>query len=355
MGGFGSGGSYRGTEEKFSVYKSTDPSADETAAAAERERIAADRVARIMESRARIEAENPVESEVRSTVGLYDRRMVRNRITRPDSSAREITVWIVDNSGSNRVVADRIRLISGQMLATMGIILGKDVQLAIIYGSDHSDGSGYRQDVDFLNPDAKGDRVLYSTTHDVFGASGGDDAEAFECLLRDASAIDFGHVSKEKRHLILVTDVVGHGMGMHDDHGCVHRVDYRRSIEDVYRTYGTFQVIGTGTTERIGNLQRQFLHADRVDMDFLNMRFIRDMEHRLGMISNAMLFLMARNQGTQVAKTFLSFLYEKWLSNPVFGQDTDLRARDAIKQFFQFIEGMTPDLQQEWEEEIFGD
>lgn len=353
----GSGSSYRGTKERYSSYapppsgrsSTRDPEADR--------RAEEERTSRVRGERAKASTAPPPredQREKRDTRGLYDRRLVRNRITRPDAGAHAVTVLLIDNSGSNRVVAERMRESSGYMLATMGTILGKQCQVATIYGSDHGDGSGYRQDVDFIFPTEEGDRILFSTTHDVHNASGGDEAEAFECLLHETCDIDFGHIAVPNRHLILATDVVGHGMGMHSDDGCRLR-DWRQSVERVYGTFGTFQVIGTGESESMGKLQAKFLRPERVALDLLDMSAIRDTRHRLGIIPNAALFLMARNDGPQTVKVFLQFLYEKWLSDPVFGQDTDLRARDAIRRFFKYVEGMNPEMEAEWARAIFVD
>lgn len=291
----------------------------------------------------------------RDTTGIYDRSLVRSRITRPHADAQGVRLLIVDNSGSNKDVATRIRETSGDLLATMGIVLEKRQQLAIVYGSDHCDGDRYRQDVDFHYPNEEGDRILFSTTHHVRGASGGDEAEAFECLLDDVCGIDFGHVAKADRQLILVTDVVGHGMGMHSDDGCPHGRDWRASVARVYETFGTFQVIGTSASETMGRLQAKFLRPERVALDLLDLSAIRSTEHRLGIIPNAAMFLMARNDGMQSAKTFLKLLYEKWLRTSLFGQESDLRAREAIARFFPYVEGMTPELKVTWAEEIFAD
>lgn len=352
-----SGNSYRGTEERYSAYDRSSGWGSSAPDPTTERRRTEERTSRVREERAKASTAPPPREETRErrdTRSLYDHGLVRNRITRPDPGAHKATILLIDNSGSNRVVAERLRESSGYMLATMGTIVGKQAQVATIYGSDHGDGSGYRQDVDFVYPTEAGDRILFSTTHDVRGASGGDEAEAFECLLWDACDIDFGHLKKEDRHLILATDVVGHGMGMHSDDGCARR-DWRQSVKRVYDTFGTFQVIGTGESETMGRLQAKFLNPGRVPFDLLDFCTIREPRHRLGIIPNAALFLMARNEGIQTAKVFLQFLYEKWLSDPIFGQDTDLRARDAIRRFFKFIEGMTPEMEQEWERAIFVD
>ena len=325
---------------------------------AEQKRREAERAERVREERERAKKAPPPHErtrEQRDTRGLYDPSLVRNKITRPDPSARSITILMIDNSGSNRIVAERMRQSSGYILSSMGIILGKSVQLATIYGSDHRDGHGYRQDVDFIYPTEEGDRVMFSTTHHVQDANGHDEAEAFECLLWEACDINFGHLSKEKRHLILATDVVAHGMGLHDDDGCPYGRRWQDSVARVRETFGTFQVIGTSTGTNMGKRQAQFLLPDRVRYDLLDMSEIRSMEHRLGIIPSAALFLMARNDGNQIAQTLLQFLYEKWLSDPIFGQDTDMRAREAIARFFPYVEGMCPQMQGEWEEVIFRD
>jgi len=46
---------------------------------------------------------------------------------------------------------------------------------------------------------------------------------------------------------------------------------------------------------------------------------------------------VARRRGIQSLEGFLSRLYEKWLTDPVFGNQTDTRAKEAIVRFAQFI------------------
>lgn len=366
-----SGNSYKSTKDDYRDYApsrswSSPPPPDPAVARrlreeeeAERARRDAERAERLRVEREKLNSAPPPgasKREKRDTSDLYDRSLVRGRITRPDSLAQSATIVLTDNSGSNARVAKRVRDSSGYMLGTMGVAIGDRTQLAMIYGSDHCDGIKYRQDVDFLYPNENGDRVMYSTTSHVREADGDDAAEAFECLLWEACDIDFGHLKQEDRHLILVTDVVGHGMGIGrlglSDYGC-SRHDWKKSVERVYATYGTFQVVGTGSNEAMGDLQRQFLHEDRRFLDLIDLSAIETLEHRLGIVPNAVLFLMARNLGPQATINFLKLLYEKWLRDPVFGHNTDLQAQEAIARFFKYIEGNNEELRRTWAKEIF--
>lgn len=366
-----SGRSYGSTREESRAYEqprswSSPPPSDPTEArrlreqeAAEQARRDEERAKRLRDERERVKSAPPpgaAKRERRDTSDLYDRSLVRDCITRPDPLAQSATVVLTDNSGSNARVAKRVRDSSGYMLGTMGVAIGDRTQLAMIYGSDHCDGSKYRQDVDFLYPNENGDRTMFSTTSHVREADGGDAAEAFECLLWEACDIDFGHLRQEDRHLILVTDVVGHGMGIErlglGDDGCrLH--DWRKSVERVYATYGTFQVVGTSSNQAMGDLQRQFLREDRRFLDLVDLSAIETLEHRLGIVPNAVLFLMARNLGPQATINFLKLLYEKWLRDPVFGHNTDLQAQEAIIRFFKYIEGNNEELRRAWAKEIF--
>ncbi len=371
----GSGSSYRGTTSTYDTYErpsswSAPPPPDpaearrarEAEEAAEAERETARR-RRVEEARKRTEsAKPPPRSAPRDDKrSLYDASLARNRITRPDPLAESATIVIVDNSSSNSEVATRMRETSGYILGVLGKVAGERSQMALLFGSDHCDGHAMRYDVDFLAPSELGERVMTSSIFHVHGAGGGDDAEAFECFLHDVCDVDFGGVAKPDRHLILATDMVAHGMGLRErglgsDHGCPSGRDWRASVRRVNETFGTFQVIATGTSSGIAELQRQFLSRERVAFDHIDLSAVREMEHRLGIVPNVVLFLAARNRfGSQGAKFFLKFLYEKWLDSPIFGQDTDMRARDAISRFFKYVEGMNPEMEREWQKDIFAD
>lgn len=341
---------YRRSSEGGSSFYSDD--------AAARQRAEEARRARVRESRRRIEEEPPPPSrgsrrkqEHARHDTAYDHASVRDQITQPPKEADRLHTLLLDNSGSNRVIAEHFRRGSGYLMAMLEAI-DPSGALAIIYFSDHCDGPRIRQDVDFVMAGEEGNKILYSTTYHVRGASGGDAAEAIECMLHDVCDIDFAQIPQDRRHLYLVTDVVGHGMGMRDDQGCPYRRDWRESVRRVGETFGSFQVVGCSRYESEGKLQEQFLAEDRVQWDLINLSNVKSDEHRLPLTLNAFLFFLARNLGTQVVTVFLMGLYEKWLNEPIFGQQTDTKARDQIGQFLSWLE-VDPEVRQEIEERIF--
>lgn len=210
-------------------------------------------------------------------------------------------------------------------------------QVAFMYYSDHCDGDAINQEVDFVSPDEVGDKVLYSTLRHVKPASGGDAAEAFECALYEACDINF--CSSENQHLYLVTDEVAHGMGEENDNGCPIQRFWKDSVRRVNDTYDTFEVVGCSSIERIVKLQEQFIQKpDRVKYDLIDFASIDDERHRKAIVGNALLFLIARKTGIQTVELFLSFLYEKWIEEHIFGRETDERAKEAIRSFGKYIE-----------------
>jgi hypothetical protein len=273
--------------------------------------------------------------EKRETDGLYDKKLVRLGFTRPAEGVKRVHILLVDNSGSNRVIAAFLRESTGYLAAVMNII-DPQSQIAIDFFSDHCDGERIEQIVDFVTPDKKGDKILYSTCRHIYPAYGGDEAEAIECVLWNVCDVDFGEV--EEKHLYLVTDVVGHGMGMHSDDGCPFQRDWRRSLERVKETFASFEVVGCGDSPKIGELQKKFLEPDRMAYDFIDLSAIREHTHRLGIVGNAFLFLVARHRGQQNSEIFLSTLYEKWVTDPVFGANTDISAREGICRFVKYLE-----------------
>lgn len=272
----------------------------------------------------------------KDTHDLYDARCVKNRITRPKAGVAEINVVAIDNSGSNKAIADHVKA-SSEYLNTGISSIAPNSQTAYVYFSDHCDGSLLMQEVEFVPTGEEGDKILYSTTYHVRGANGGDEPEAIECVLKRVCEIDFGD-AKIKR-LYLVTDVVGHGMGMSGDGGCPHQQNWRKSVELVRKTFDSFEVIGCGADQEVSELQKQFLTPDRVALDLIDLSAIRETRHRQAITANALLFLMARHQGPQMVQMFLSTLYEKWLGEPqVFKEFTDSKAREMIRRFLKYID-----------------
>jgi hypothetical protein len=233
--------------------------------------------------------------------------------------------------------------------------LDPQAQIAFIFFSDHCDGRNLRQDADWVTPDEEGDAIMFASIDAIRNADGGDEPEAIECILHMAAALDFGHVAKKDRHLYLVTDVVAHGMGMRGDGGCPTHDDsfWRTALQEVNDTFGTFQVIGTADNQSAARLQCQFItDPTRLAFDFLDVSDVRSHEHRCGITGNAVLFLIARNRSPQAVEGFLLALFEKWLTEPLFGANTELNAREAIKRFMRFLE-MSDEEKKRLEEKIF--
>jgi hypothetical protein len=264
-----------------------------------------------------------------------DEGKIRLGITKPSATAKRVHIFLVDNSGSNRLIAAGLRESSGYLSAVHGII-DSESDFATVFFSDHCDGPRIMQEVDYVPPTPEGDLILLSTISVIFPADGGDYPEAIECALKRACELDFG--AALTKHLYLVSDEVAHGMGEEDDAGCPDQVNWRDELEKVRNTFDTFEVIGCGASSRVAELQKQFLTPERLAYDFIDLSAIKEHQHRLGITANALLFLVARKKGMQMIEVFLGGLYEKWLASPVFGTDTEMRAKEAIRRFGKYIE-----------------
>jgi hypothetical protein len=302
---------------------------------AERRRAEEERAERVAEARKRIDEGRVGPREVRRHEEVYDPSLARNAITTPAADAKRVHVVLIDNSGSNRRIADHLKQSSGYLLAALGAI-DPESQVAFVYFSDHCDGPLVAQEVDYVSPDAKGDKVLHSSIAHVRPAGGGDEPEAIECALWDACDLDFGHV--QERHLYLVTDVVAHGMGLRGDDGCPKGRSWKEAIDRIRTTYRSFEVIGCGSDPHAAKLQEKFVAPERLSLDLIDLSAIPTHEHRCGITGNALLFLVARHRGLQNVEAFLMTLYEKWLAEPIFGANTDLGAREAIARFTKYLD-----------------
>lgn len=271
-----------------------------------------------------------------------DPRKVRLGITKPTATAKRVHIFLVDNSGSNRLIAAGLRESSGYLSAVHGII-DPESDFATIFFSDHCDGPRIMQEVDYVPPTPEGDLILLSTISRIIPADGGDYPEAIECALKRACELDFG--SAVTKHLYLVSDEVAHGMGEEGDRGCPDQVNWRDELEKVRKTFDTFEVIGCGSVTRVAELQKQFLTPERLPYDFIDLSAIKEHQHRLGITANALLFLVARKKGMQMIEVFLGGLYEKWLASPVFGTDTEMRAKEAIRRFGKYIEAPAEEIE----------
>lgn len=352
-----SGGSYKsysGSSSTYRSYSDSFRSSDE----AELERARKARDHRLRESRdrdemlrrqrEREEAERKRkqrEKEERSR-GVEDTRfdasLVRDKITRPKDGVKRIHIVAVDNSGSNRAIAAHIRSACGYFNGFLNII-DPESQIAIVYFSDHCDGDRIRQDVDFFQPGAKSEQVLFSTTHRVEGAGGGDFPEAIECVLHEMCRVDFNDATE--RHLYLITDAMPHGMGYPSDNGCPEQRDWAMTHAAIQDTFTSFTMVGCGDDARVLDYQERMLSPERLAYDLIDLSGINSAQHRRGITVNAFLFLVARNIGLQAVELFLSMLYEKWLDEPIFGVHTDTEARKAILRFFKYLEADTETLE----------
>ncbi len=274
--------------------------------------------------------------EVRDEREVYDKSLVKLKVTAPDEKAERVHVVLIDNSGSNRAIAEHLKRSSGYLLAVLKAI-DPGSRICFIYFSDHCDGPRILQPVDYVAPDEKGDKILHSSISHIAAADGGDAPEAIECALWEACDLPFGHV--QDRRLYLVTDVVAHGMGLRGDDGCPRHRDWRKSLERVHETYRSLEVVGCGAERDCAELQKKFiLDVKRLPYDLIDLSSIQTHEHRCGITGNALLFLIARHQGNQTVEAFLMTLYEKWLKEPIFGANTDMNAREAIRRFGKYVE-----------------
>jgi len=264
-----------------------------------------------------------------------DPKLVRLGITKPATTAKRVHIFMIDNSGSNSAIADGLRKSSGYLSAVHGVI-DPDSDFATIFFSDHCDGSRLMQEADYVSPTPEGDLILLSTISRIIPAGGGDAPEAIECAMKRACELDFG--AALTKHLYLVSDEVAHGMGERGDDGCPFQVNWFDQLVKVRETYDTFEVIGCGDVARVAELQKQFLAPERLAFDFIDLSAIEEHQHRLGITANAILFLVARKQGIQMVEVFLAGLYEKWLSSPVFGKNTETKAKEAIRRFGKYLE-----------------
>lgn len=346
-----SGSSYNDTKGRsttYESYRSSDSSARSRAVAEHRERVVASK-----EKIARGEVERPP-TVSRDVQVLRDPSAARNRITSPSATARQSVVVLVDNSGSNRVIAEHLRNTSGHLMAFLRTI-DPDAEIAFIYFSDHGDGSRMLQYSDFVPPTERGDKILYNSLLAISTAGGADIPEAIECAFLEAARINHAQIPVAKRTLILVTDSVAHGMGYHsddnhprsdDDDGCPDQVSWRDSLAQVRKAYGKFILIGSGSDPSMRRLQMKFFegHEESVGSDFMDLSDIQSSIHRNGIVGNSILFILARNGGKQVVPGFLANLYAKWLANPLFGEDTDYLAQVRIRHMAEtYLQGMMSD------------
>lgn len=274
----------------------------------------------------------------------YSEEFIRNTFTKPHPGVKRIYLALIDNSGSNRVIANHFRNSTNYLRLNLKLI-DPEAQFGFVYFSDHCDGENWWQAIDWISPDEEGEKILISTLFHVEDADGKDAPEAHECVLWDVCKLDFGDATK--KHLILISDVVGHDMGMRGDRGCRNQRDWRDSLKKVDETFSAFEMIGCGDDPDVAELQKQFisyLHPELLSKNLLNLSYIKNPEYRLGIVLNAFLFVVARHGGMQTIEGFLARLYEKWISDPIFGQDTDERAKEAIIRFAKFIPGQSDEI-----------
>lgn len=304
---------------------------------AERRRAENERKRRLEARRVEIDEGRTAKPVARDTRQVYDRSAIKKKITAPPASAKRLHIVLIDNSGSNKEIAAHLRNTSGYLLSILSVI-DPESAIAWDYFSDHGDGPGLMQEIDYVTPDEAGDKIMHSTLRHVTPAGGGDFPEAIECALWSACEIDFGSVPKDQRFLYLVTDSVAHGMGMSGDNQCPDQRSWESSVERVGETFGRFTLVGCTDDKKVAKLQAKFLDPARLEYDLIDLSAIKSLEHRMAITGNALLFLIARQRGLQTVGMFLMTLYEKWLSEPIFGQETDLNAREGVRRFLKYIE-----------------
>jgi hypothetical protein len=305
----------------------------------ERARLLAERRDRVEAARGEVTEKSARPRPKRNVRDLYQEGAVHKLITRPAPGVKRVYIVLIDNSGSNQTIANHFRNSTNYLRVNLGVI-DPEAQYVFVYFSDHRDRQLWWQPVDYISPTEEGEVILTSTLFHVEDANGQDAPEAHECALRDICRIDFGDATE--RHLILVSDVVGHGMGMHDDEGCPNQQSWQESLDLVEKTFTSFEVIGCGDESWVADLQQKFIsykHPELLAQNFVSLAHIKEHQYRLGIVLNAFLLLVARHQGMQGIEGFLSRLYEKWLEDPIFGGDTDRRAKEAILRFGKYLPG----------------
>jgi len=330
-----SGGTYdRNETYREESYTSADSDA-------ERRRLLAKREERIKGFRSEIGEKADKPRPTRDVRRDYNAEYVRKAVTQPAPGVKRVYVVLIDNSGSNQKIANHFRNSTNYLRVNLGLV-DPEAQYVFVYFSDHCDGDQWWQAVDYISPTLEGEKVMTSTLFHIDDADGGDRPEAHECALLDACGFNFGEVTE--RHLILISDVTGHGMGMQGDNGCRYQRDWQTSLDNVEKIYQTFEMIGCGDDPDVAELQQQFIayqHPELLKMNFISLAHIKNSGHRLGIVLNAFLFLVARHRGMQTVEGFLSRLYEKWINDPVFGGDTDRRAKEAILRFAKYVPGQS--------------
>ncbi|MFA6429807.1 MAG: hypothetical protein WCV84_04910 [Patescibacteria group bacterium] len=281
-------------------------------------------------AKARVERKEPI-----------DLSLACNELTTPPPKvATECHLALVDNSGSNEEIARSLRTGSGYLMAIYEILASLGA-FGTVFFSDHCDGARLFQDVGWVMPGERGAKILEASIAKVQPAGGGDAPEAIECALKRAAELDFGHIEKRSRHLYLVTDEVAHNMGYprSEDDGCPHQVSWRRSLELVHETFGTFQVIASGCDRKTFELQKQFIAPERRRFDLMDFATSRlSDEERCRLVANGLLFQVAKNRGQQTVGAFLMTLAEKWLAEPQYGCNTVARARSQIRDFIDYLD-----------------
>lgn len=346
----GSSSSY-GSADRFESYSHGLLSEDSS----EREAVKSARSAEVKHARERVlrgdHAPTAAPRSASALEALRDDRAVATRITRPDHAAQRAYVVLVDNSGSNRSIAEHLKGASGYLTGMLKAVDG-GARVAFVYFSDHSDGDLCMQEADFVAPTPEGDKQLYNTMLKTLGAGGDDIPEAIECAVMRATEVDFAHVPRDRRTLILVTDSVPHGMeGFaatgERDNGCPRQVSWRAAMAAAREVYGEFVLVGSGKDPAMRGFQRRLFEtspgvedAEAVGRNFIDLSGIPEARHRNGIVGNALLFVMARACGKQTVEAFLGNLYAKWLENPIFGDDTDRRARERIRSFGLYLRHM---------------
>jgi hypothetical protein len=315
--------------------------------AEERSELEHDRTLRIEESKSEIASKSLHARPTRDPKENYSKEHVRLVMTKPDPKVKRIYVCLIDNSGSNRAISNHIKHSSNYLRVNLELI-DPEAQFAFIYFSDHCDEEQWWQPIDWIFPSSEGEKILTSTLFHVVDVHGGDEPEAHECAFWDACDLNFGKA--EKKHLILISDVTGHNMGMEKterDDGCINQRDWHKSLGRVDETYSTFEMIGCGNDLHVAKLQEKFIslyHPELLAKNLISLSYLKDPLHRLGIVPNAFLFLVARHGGPQVVEAFLARLYEKWIDDPIFGKDTDMRAKEAILRFSKFIPSQREDV-----------
>lgn len=135
-----------------------------------------------------------------------------------------------------------------------------DMQIAFVGIGDHGDSP-------LMQPTAFSDnvQVLKSHLESIINTSGGDIAEAFECLFQEMNRWDLNDTNTV---VMLVTDSVPHGMmSRGDDRGCPFNVNWETELASLKKKIRGFYLVSCSTTAVMQRLQKRLVDDENHFID----------------------------------------------------------------------------------------